>query len=80
MLIDCPIDQGTVEERSVYESPFIGVAPEGPDVIFVSDEADGFLEIVKHLRNAAAVGPADPNCLGADITGDSPSRDQPRVE
>ena len=55
MVIDYLTEHGTVEERRVYESPFISVAPEGPDAIFVSDDVDEFFEIVKHLRNTAAV-------------------------
>ncbi|WP_419838921.1 DEAD/DEAH box helicase family protein [Candidatus Poriferisodalis sp.] len=55
MVIDYLTEHGTVEERRVYESPFISVAPEGPDAIFVPDDVDEFFEIVKHLRNTAAV-------------------------
>ena len=55
MVIDYLTEHGTVEERRVYESPFISVAPEGPDAIFVSDDVDEFFEIVKHLRETAAV-------------------------
>ena len=55
MVIDYLTEHGTVEERRVYESPFISVAPQGPDAIFVSDDVDEFFEIVKHLRNTAAV-------------------------
>ena len=55
MVIDYLTEYGTVEERRVYESPFISVAPQGPDAIFMSDDVDEFFEIVKHLRNTAAV-------------------------
>ncbi|MDE0136435.1 MAG: DEAD/DEAH box helicase family protein [Acidimicrobiaceae bacterium] len=55
MVIDYLTEHGTVEERRVYESPFISVAPEGPDAIFVSDDVDEFFEIVKHLHNTADV-------------------------
>ena len=55
IVIDYLTEHGTVEERRVYESPFISVAPEGPDAIFVPDDVDEFFEIVKHLRNTAAV-------------------------
>ncbi|WP_419837718.1 DEAD/DEAH box helicase family protein [Candidatus Poriferisodalis sp.] len=55
MVIDYLTEHGTVEERRVYESPFISVAPEGPDAIFESDDVDEFFEIVKHLRNTAAI-------------------------
>ena len=55
MVIDYLTEHGTVEERRVYESPFDSVAPEGPDAIFVPDDVDEFFEIVKHLRDTAAV-------------------------
>ncbi|WP_420445282.1 DEAD/DEAH box helicase family protein [Candidatus Poriferisodalis sp.] len=55
LVIDYLTEHGTVEERRVYESPFISVAPEGPDAIFASDDVDEFFEIVKHLRNTAVV-------------------------
>ncbi|WP_420625522.1 DEAD/DEAH box helicase family protein [Candidatus Poriferisodalis sp.] len=55
MVIDYLTEHGTVEEHRVYESPFISVAPEGPDAIFVSDDVDEFFEIVKHLHDTADV-------------------------
>jgi len=55
MVIDYLTEHGTVTERRVYESPFISVAPEGPDAIFVPNDVDEFFEIVKHLHNTADV-------------------------
>jgi len=55
MVIDYLTEHGTVEERRVYESPFISVAPEGPDAIFVPNDVDEFFEIVKHLHDTADV-------------------------
>ena len=55
LVINFLTEHGTVEERRIYEPPFISVAPEGPDAIFVSDDVDEFFEIVKRLRNTAAV-------------------------
>lgn len=55
MVIDYLTEHGTVEERRVYESPFISIAPEGPDAIFVSDDVNEFFDIVKHLHETADV-------------------------
>ena len=55
MVIDYLTEHGTVEARRIYESPFISVAPEGPDAIFASDDVDEFFEIVKHFHDTAAV-------------------------
>ena len=55
MVIDYLTDNGTIDPRRVFASPFTDVAPEGPDAIFVPDDVDEFFEIVKHLHATADV-------------------------
>ena len=53
LVIDYLTEHGTIEPARVYESPFTGVAPEGPEAIFIKDDLDEFFEIVHHLHDAA---------------------------
>ena len=55
MVINFLTEHGTVNPGRIYESPFVSVAPEGPDAIFVPDDVNEFFEIVKHFRDTAAV-------------------------
>ncbi len=55
LVIDYLTEHGTVEQHRVYESPFISVAPQGPDAIFVSDDLEEFFKIVDQFHKTAAV-------------------------
>ena len=55
MVVDSLTDNGTTDEGRVYDSPFTSVAPQGPELLYGSCDADECLEIVKHFRNSAAV-------------------------
>ena len=56
MVIDYLTDNGTIEKRRVYESPFTSVAPQGPDALYdYGADVDEFFEIVKHLHETADV-------------------------
>ncbi len=49
LIIDELTDRGAVEEKRVYETPYIGVAPEGPEAIFVAGDLDRIFDIIKEL-------------------------------
>ena len=53
LVIDYLTEHGTIEPGRIYDSPFTGVAPEGPEAIFPKDDLDEFFEIVRHLHDAA---------------------------
>ncbi len=53
MIIDELTDRGVVKARRVYETPYIGLAPEGPEKIFVKADLDRLFETIKSL---SAVG------------------------
>ena len=55
MVIDYLTEHGTVEAARVYESPFISVAPQGPESLYGTADTDEFFTIVHHLHNTAAV-------------------------
>ena len=56
LVIDYYLTQhGTIDARRVYESPFTAIAPEGPQAMFENADLDEFFNIVRQLRNAAAV-------------------------
>lgn len=39
---------------AVYESPFISVAPEGPEAIFVKADVDELFDVLQQLHDAVA--------------------------
>ena len=47
-------DNGVMEARRLYESPFTDTAPHGPDTIFTDDEVDGIITILDDVRAHAA--------------------------
>lgn len=53
-IIDELTDQGIVAPKRMYEAPYDGVAPQGPDDIFVPGDFNRILEVVEGLRSAAA--------------------------
>ncbi|WP_419854638.1 DEAD/DEAH box helicase family protein [Candidatus Poriferisodalis sp.] len=55
MVIDYLTDNGTIDPGRIYDSPFISVAPQGPELLYSPSDADEFFEIVKHFHNTAAV-------------------------
>lgn len=54
LVIDYLTEHGSIEPARVYDSPFTGVAPEGPETIFVEADLDEFFGVVKQLRDSAA--------------------------
>ncbi|MYF45462.1 MAG: DEAD/DEAH box helicase [Rhodobacteraceae bacterium] len=54
LVIDYLTQHGTIDPGRIYESPFIDVAPQGPNAIFPASDVDEFFNIVKHLRDTAA--------------------------
>ena len=55
MVIEYLADNGTIDPRRIYDSPFISVAPQGPEILYSPSDADEFFEIVKHFYNTADV-------------------------
>ena len=39
---------------SIYEGPYVGVAPEGPETIFVAADLDRIFEIINELSEVTA--------------------------
>lgn len=54
MIIDVLTDRGVVEVGRVYQTPYDGVAPEGPEAIFVKADLDQILDRIKTIRASAA--------------------------
>ena len=54
LIIDELTDRGIVDARRVYESPYDGVAPEGPEAIFVEADLNCVFQVMESLRSAAA--------------------------
>jgi len=47
-------DNGVVEARRLYESPFTDHAPHGPDMMFPNEDVDGIIVILDMVRSHAA--------------------------
>ena len=54
LIIDYLTEHGVVEPKRVYESPFIAVAPEGPEGLFGSADVTRLFEAIDHLKKVAA--------------------------
>jgi type I restriction enzyme R subunit len=53
LIIDELTDRGVVEAGRVYESPYDGVAPEGPEAIFVEADLDRLFDTLAKLTTSA---------------------------
>ena len=51
LIIDELTDRGVVEARRVYESPYDGVAPDGPEAIFVAADLDRIFATIDRLTS-----------------------------
>ncbi|MEM8621308.1 MAG: DEAD/DEAH box helicase family protein [Actinomycetota bacterium] len=54
LIIDELTARGVVEPGRVYESPYDGVAPEGPEEIFVEADVDRIFETIERIRSVVA--------------------------
>jgi len=55
LVIDELSDNGVIEPRRFYESPFTDVSPQGPDALFESADVDRLLAVVAAVRRRAEV-------------------------
>ena len=53
LIIDYLTDHGVVKPGRVYESPFTGVAPQGPDDLFGPNEVERLFDLMEGLTSAA---------------------------
>jgi len=53
LVIDELSENGTVEPRRFYESPFTDVSPQGPDALFESRQIDRLIAVVAEIRRRA---------------------------
>ncbi|WP_395156998.1 type I restriction-modification enzyme R subunit C-terminal domain-containing protein, partial [Ilumatobacter sp.] len=52
LIINELTDRGVVDAQRIYEAPYVGVAPEGPESIFVEAELDRIFATIDQLRTA----------------------------
>ena len=54
LIIDELTERGIVEIARVYEAPYVALAPEGPEMIFVEADLDRIIHTLEQLVDAAA--------------------------
>lgn len=50
LIIDELTDQGVVAPGRIYESPYDGLAPTGPEALFTDDDLDRLFEVLERLK------------------------------
>jgi len=55
LVIDELTENGVIEPRRFYESPFTDLSPHGPDALFESGDVDRLLQVVAEVRRRAEV-------------------------
>jgi type I restriction enzyme R subunit len=53
LIIDHLTEQGVMEARLLYESPFTDLSPQGPDGVFTSAQVDELLALLAQVRERA---------------------------
>jgi type I restriction enzyme R subunit len=55
LIIDELTERGVVDVARVYEAPYIGLAPEGPETMFVESDLDRIFELLERWANVESV-------------------------
>jgi len=53
MVIDYLTERGFVSAEALYQSPFINIAPQGPESIFKNEEVDQIIELLNFVEERA---------------------------
>lgn len=53
LLVDQLTQRGTVDPSLIYEAPFTGVAPTGPDGLFTGVQVVSLVAVLRHIRSTA---------------------------
>ena len=56
LIIDELTERGVVEPGRVYEDPYVGLAPQGPEDLFTEDELDRVFETLERLKSGEVAG------------------------
>ena len=56
MIIDELTERGTVDTARVYEAPYIALAPEGPETMFVESDLERLFELLERAANVESFG------------------------
>jgi type I restriction enzyme R subunit len=51
LIVDELTERGVVDVSRIYEAPYIAIAPEGPETIFVEADLDKLVELLERLAN-----------------------------
>ncbi|MGP0109391.1 MAG: DEAD/DEAH box helicase family protein [Acidimicrobiales bacterium] len=55
LIIDDLSQNGVIEVRRFYESPFTDLSPQGPEELFTSDQIDDLVKVLAEVRHTAEV-------------------------
>lgn len=62
LLVDCLTSRGVLPDEALYEDPFTGIAPEGPDALYRGEQVDLLIEALHVVHdNAVAYALAVPH-------------------
>ena len=53
LVIDHLTEQGVMDAARLYESPFTGLCPTGPEGLFTTAQVDGIVGVLRHVRARA---------------------------
>lgn len=54
LVIDYLTDNGVIEPRRFYESPFTDMSPQGPDALFDADDIDRLIAVTADVKARAS--------------------------
>jgi len=54
LIIDHLTEHGVMDPDRLYESPFTDINPQGPEGVFISEQVDNLVSLLREIRARAA--------------------------
>lgn len=75
LVVDYLATRGVLPAEALYEDPFTGIAPEGPDALFAETQVEETIEVLHLVRDTRGLA----HSAGDGVRCEPPQRTTPRL-